>query len=228
MRSPYLPLSWLGSGQDPLVLQTTANFRATIRRRGRQIEARGNLALRRVNTADPAMLQTFYDLEHSGWKGKEGTAIACGKDTRQFYDEIARHGERFGYLSLSFLDFNGQTIAAQFGVTYAGRYFMPKLAFDENYRQYGPGHLLIHAIMRDCVEHGISEYDFTGPWAEYKAKWTLATRAHSNLTIFRKGLLGSFLHGAKFKVEPGVKKMVRPLRRGAASNGRRSMRRPPD
>jgi len=210
MRSPYLPLSWIGSGQDPLLLQTTSGFRANIRRKGRQIQGRGDLVMRRVNTADANWLQTFYDLERSGWKGREGTAIACSEETRQFYDEIARNGERFGYLSLSFLEFNGHTIAAQFGITHGGRYFMPKLAFDENYRQYGPGHLLIHAIMRDCVARGLSEYDFTGPWAEYKAKWTSTTRVHSTLTIFRQGFPGWVLHAAKFKVEAGVRNMLRP------------------
>jgi CelD/BcsL family acetyltransferase involved in cellulose biosynthesis len=121
-------------------------------------------------------------------------------------------------LRLVFLDFDGHTIAAQFGITQGGRYFMPKLAFDENYRQYGPGHLLIHAIMRDCAENGLAEYDFTGPWAEYKAKWTSSSRVHSTVTIFRKGFQGWSLHAAKFKMEAGVKDMLRPL--VARRNGR--------
>lgn len=218
MRSPYLPLTWQGSAKDPLQYQATANFRANVRRKGRQIKERGNLEVRWVKAADPAALEAFYDLERSGWKGREGTAIACREDTRQFYDEIARNGERFGYLRLVFLDFNGHAIAAQFGVTQGGRYFMPKLAFDENYRQYGPGHLLIHAIMRDCAESGLAEYDFTGPWAEYKAKWTSSNRVHSTVTIFRKGFQGWSLHAAKFKMEAGVKDMLRPL--VARRNGR--------
>jgi CelD/BcsL family acetyltransferase involved in cellulose biosynthesis len=220
MRSPYLPLNLQGLGKDPLLYQTTAGFRAIVRRKGRQIKGQGELVLRRLNSADPVSLQTFYDLERSGWKGREGTAIACSADTRQFYDEIARHGARFGYLSLSFLEFNGHTIAAQFGITHGGRYFMPKLAFDENYRPYGPGHLLIHAIMLDCVEHGLSEYDFTGPWAEYKAKWTSSTRLHSTLTIFRKGFVGQSLHSAKFRFEAGAKDMLRPLFSAAKKNGK--------
>ncbi|HLK63966.1 MAG TPA: GNAT family N-acetyltransferase [Bryobacteraceae bacterium] len=211
MRSQYLPLSWPGEDQDPLLYQSTANFRANVRRKERQVKASGILTLRCVDKADPVALQTFYDLESSGWKGRQGTAIVCENETRQFYDEIARQGERFGYLRLYFLDLDGHTIAAQFGIEHGGRYFMPKLAFDENFRKYGPGHLLIHAIMRNCVERGLTEYDFTGPSAEYKAKWASSTRLHSTLTIFRKGFLGSSLHAAKFKVEAGVKDMLRPL-----------------
>ena len=220
MRSPYLSLSLDSPERDPLLYQANSGFRANVRRKERQIRGLGTLALRCVTNADPAALETFYDLERSGWKGREGTAIACTAETRQFYDEIARQAERFGYLRLYFLDFNGRPIAAQFGIRHDGRYFMPKLAFDESYRKFGPGHLLIHAILRDCAEHGLSEYDFTGPWAEYKAKWTSSSRAHFTLTIFRKGLLGSSLHAAKFKVEAGVRDALRPLVRRSAPHQR--------
>jgi CelD/BcsL family acetyltransferase involved in cellulose biosynthesis len=172
------------------------------------LKAQGNVFLRRVTTADPQMLQKFYDLERSGWKGEEGTAIACSEQTRQFYDEIALNGERFGYLSLFFLEFDGHPVAAQFGLTHARRYFMPKIGIDENHRKCGPGHLLTHAIMRDCVEKGIYEYDFTGPWAEYKAKWTSTNRAHSTLCIFRNSVNGRLLHSL-FKMEANARKTLR-------------------
>ena len=208
--SPYVPLYGLGDGPDPWLLRTSANFRSNVRRKGRQLRSRGQLTLRRSDQADPALLQTFYDLESLGWKGKQETAIACHKSTRQFYDEIALNGERYGYLTLYFLEFDGHPVAAQFGITYGGRYFMPKLAINEEYRPYGPGHLLINEILRDCVSRGILEYDFTGPWAEYKAKWTSANRAHSNFWIFRKGAAGQLLHAMKFKVEAGLKETLRP------------------
>ena len=209
MCCPYIPLAGL-TDRDSLLLRTSANFRSNVRRKSRQLKARGELAPRLVTDASPEALQSFYDLERSGWKGKKGTAIDCHERTRRFYDEIAINAERFGYLSLWFLDFNGRPIAAQFGVTYAGRYFMPKLAFDEEFRQYGPGHLLIYEILRACVERGISEYDFTGPWAEYKAKWTSAGRPHSTFWIFRRSAWGRTLYTMKFKVEAGLKQTLRP------------------
>jgi CelD/BcsL family acetyltransferase involved in cellulose biosynthesis len=207
MQSPYLPLA-LGENKDPLVLQSSANFRSIVRRKERQLKAQGHVLFRRVTTADPNMLQKFYDLERSGWKGEEGTAIACSEETRQFYNEVALQGERFGYLSLFFLEFDGHPVAAHFGLTHAGRYFMPKIGIDENYRKCGPGHLLIYEIMRNCVENGISEYDFTGPAAEYKAKWTSTNRAHFTLRIFNTSLRGRLLHSL-FKMETNARKTAR-------------------
>ncbi|HEY2381247.1 MAG TPA: GNAT family N-acetyltransferase [Terriglobia bacterium] len=208
MRSPYLPLTGLGETKDPLVLQSSANFRSIVRRRERQLKSQGTVLLRRVTKADPQMLQRFYDLERSGWKGEEGTAIACSEQTRQFYDEIAANGERFGYLSLFFLEFDGHPVAGQFGLAHAGRYFMPKIGIDENYSKCGPGHLLIHEIMRNCAENGIREYDFTGPWAEYKAKWTSINRSHFTVRIFNRSLRGRALH-VLFRMESNARKLAR-------------------
>src|SRR5439155_14728443 len=118
-----VPLSGIALGKDPLFLQNSANLRSSIRRKNLQLKSQGELVLRRLPAADPNALRAFYDLEGGGWKGREGTAIQCDPRTRQFYDEIARCGERFDYLSLYFLEFNGQPIAGQFGLTYKGRYF---------------------------------------------------------------------------------------------------------
>jgi hypothetical protein len=43
----------------------------------------------------PAQLDRFYDIEASGWKKREGTAVTCGRDTLQFYNEVARGLSRF-------------------------------------------------------------------------------------------------------------------------------------
>ena len=94
---------------------------------------------------------------------------------------------------------------------------MPKLGIDENYRKCGPGHLLIYEIMRDCVQNGISEYDFTGPWAEYKAKWTSTNRPHFTQRIFHKSLRGRLLHRL-FKMEANARKTVRRLLRSSKAD----------
>src|SRR5262249_27859205 len=46
MRSPYLPLTDLDETKDPLVLQSSANFRSIVRRKERQLKAQGNVLLR--------------------------------------------------------------------------------------------------------------------------------------------------------------------------------------
>ena len=208
MRSPYIPLSNLPRDKEPWLSSDSANFRDSMRKRTRKLNARGPLHLQRIETADPHFLQLFYDLEAAGWKGKAGTAIACHRDTRVFYDEIARNADQFKYLSLYFLEVNDQTIAAQFGLSHRGRYFTLKVAVNENYREFGPGHLLINAELRDCLRLGLAEYDFASPWEAYKGEWASNVRPHFCFWVFREGPYGRLLHGINIRLRAHVRRML--------------------
>jgi CelD/BcsL family acetyltransferase involved in cellulose biosynthesis len=208
MHSPYLPLHQLASDREPWCSSSSAKFRERMRKRTRRLSDRGPLRLQRVETADPRFTQLFYDLEKAGWKGREGTAIACHQNTRAFYDEIAQNAERFKYLALYFLEANGDMVGAQFGLSHRGRYFVLKPAINENYREFGPGHLVINAVVRDCVSRGITEYDFTGPQEEYKATWTPHARPHFTLWVFRAGPYGRLLHATHIQLRARVKSIL--------------------
>ncbi len=216
LRSPYIPLADLPRDREPWRSNSSANFRSAMGRGIRKANARGALRLQRIEAADPRFLQRFYDLEKAGWKGHMGSAIACNRETGQFYDEIAQNADRLHYLSLYFLELEGQTVAAHFGLTHRGRYFMLKLAMDERYKDCAPGHLMINAVVADCVRRGLDEFDFTGPWAEYKAKWTADVRPHSRVWVFHRSAYGRLLHA----VNVGLRGRVRLRARVRALLGR--------
>jgi CelD/BcsL family acetyltransferase involved in cellulose biosynthesis len=203
IRSPFVPLSGLGAtGAVP----KRSHFRQNLRRTTRRAEALGPLRLSRFDCADPVALERFFDLEKSGWKGKSGTAIACGASTRRFYTEIAHAAERLGYLSLYLLEFGQTLVAGQFGLTYKGRYCVPKIGYDESYAGYGPGHIMVNAVLRDCVQRGLHEFDFLGPKMDWKSEWASEERAHSHCYVFRAGLYGQALYTAKLRVMATLRK----------------------
>ena len=72
--SPYVPVP-----TDPELLKqlpVNARLRRQLRQIRREIAEKSlSLKLHRVETADPKALNRFYELEASGWKGKERTAI---------------------------------------------------------------------------------------------------------------------------------------------------------
>jgi len=199
-RSPYIPLSAFRGDEDPWRSNSSANFRSSMRKRIRRLGARGPLRLRRIETADPHFIQQFYDFEKMGWKGDVGSAIACNQSTRTFYDEIAENAARFNYLSLYFLEVNDQMVAANFGLSYRGRFFSLKLVMNEEYREFGPGHLMINAGVQDCVERGFTHYDFTGPREEYESTWTSHVRPHSEVLVFRDGPYGRLLRAVNVRL----------------------------
>ncbi|WP_373049162.1 GNAT family N-acetyltransferase [Vulgatibacter sp.] len=206
MRTPFVPLPGRnGDFEAMLGAATTSKFRANVRRRRRKLEEKGAVTFERITHADAAALQAFYDLEAAGWKGEKGTAIGCEGATRSFYDRIAAWAEREGCLSLYALRLEGVPVAMHYGLTWGGRYFLPKPAFDESHGACSPGQLLLHDVLRDCVERGLVEFDFLGPWMDWKADWTEHVRPHHWCYVFRRGPVGLALHAAKFRIADWVR-----------------------
>ena len=208
MSSPYITLAGRG-GEDWWLQQTDSKFRGNLRRRMRKLTAEDPVTLTRIETADPEALQRFYDLEQRGWKGRAGSAIADDAEVRMFYDLAAATAAQQGYFSLYFLEWKGRVLAGHFGLTYKGVYMVPKLAYDEDFQQYAPGHVMIYEVVGDCVRRGLREFDFLGHAVSWKKEWTQEQRTLSYRYIFRQGLLGRALHTVKFKIKPALAAIFR-------------------
>lgn len=191
------------------------SFRSTLRRRRRQLEALGKVTVRHCDSADAQALEQFYELERSGWKGQQGTAIACDPRTRRFYDAIARAAARDGHLALDFLELDARPIAAHFALNFQGRYLLAKAGYDEAYQRCGPGHLLVNEILSQSQSRGLREFDFVGPAAWDETRWASARRNHLRVFIFAKGWYGSLLHALRITARDIMKSK---LRRGAGKN----------
>jgi CelD/BcsL family acetyltransferase involved in cellulose biosynthesis len=196
------------SAQPPWLAGTRPKFRSHLRRAKRQLEEQGTLELKHYSSADPEALEKFYALEASGWKGAGGTAIKCDPATRQFYNTVAQAAARDGYLSLDFLELNGKPIAGHFGFNLRGRYFLAKAGYDEAFRRFGPGQLLINEILSQTPERGLREFDFVGPATWDESRWASARRTNYRVFIFRKNLYGAFLHAIRISARDSVRKLL--------------------
>jgi len=196
------------SAQPPWLAGTRPKFRSHLRRAKRQLEEQGTLELKHYGEADPPALKKFYDLEASGWKGAEGTAIQCDPRTRQFYDSVAQAAARDGYLSLDFLELNGKPIAGHFGFNLRGRYFLAKAGYDESFRRHGPGQLLVNEILGQTPQRGLREFDFVGPATWDESRWASARRTNYRVFIFRKSLYGALLHAVRISARDAVRKLM--------------------
>jgi CelD/BcsL family acetyltransferase involved in cellulose biosynthesis len=172
-------------------------LRSKVRQRETKLSALGTVRLLRTEKDGNSELQRFYEMEASGWKGKGKSAIISDPRSRQFFDEVTREAERLGYLCLYTLELDGKPIAAHIGFTYRGRYWAAKSTYDESYRDYAPGHLIVKAILQDCSERGISEY-VMGIREDWKMEWTQDVRKRKYQCIFSKTLWGSALYAIRF------------------------------
>jgi CelD/BcsL family acetyltransferase involved in cellulose biosynthesis len=200
--SPYIPVP----KNQELLKQMPPNpkLRSQLRQSRHRLSRRGELRLLRVAIADRNVLDRFYSLEASGWKGQQRSAILSDPRTRQFYDEIAESAARFGYFSLYMLESKGDLLAGHFAFTNRGCCYSPKVAYNENFSQFAPGHLIVSEILEDCSARGIQVFDITGPNDAWKMKWTNHTRPFDRYFVFRRTLLGRLAHVMRFRLRPSV------------------------
>jgi len=208
IQSPYYVMPQAAEMPEWWLAPLSANFRSQVRRKSRKLAESGHIAVDRSFSADSPALARFFELEASGWKGQHGTAIAKDPRTLQFYSEIAGDAARFGYLALYLLRKDGAPIAGQFGLSYRGRYYMPKTTYDESLGEYAPGHILVKEILADCARLGLREFDFLGPNDEWKLRWTAHTRPHSSLFVFRKTLYARAVHRFRFHLVPAMRRLL--------------------
>jgi CelD/BcsL family acetyltransferase involved in cellulose biosynthesis len=203
--SPYVPVP-----SDPELLKQmplNSRLRRELRQVRRQLSEQGPFKFYRVDMADRDALERFYRLEASGWKGQEGSAIVCDQKNREFFDEIVESAARFGYLSLYMLELKGELMAAHLGFTLRGCYYSAIVAYDERFREYSPGHLIISEIVRDCAARGLRGYDPTGQNQEWKMKWTNEVRPMCHYFVFR-GILGNLAYQAESRVRPAIANLL--------------------
>jgi CelD/BcsL family acetyltransferase involved in cellulose biosynthesis len=211
------PFARLQPGAPCVKFGRTSHFRSNLRRRLRKATVQGELRLTRLEHFSESALQTFLALEKSGWKGRAGTAIASSQDSLRFYQEITPEVARHGYLSMYFLELAGRPIAAHFGITSQGRYYIPKVAYDESRSELSPGHLLIDQVMADLPSRGIHLFDFVGPRMPWKEEWTNEHRQHWSLYIYRRIARGRLLHFARFVLRKAARDVLRHRRTAGPS-----------
>lgn len=209
---PHIAINgWNGGWDWYLSTRPSGNFRHMVRRCKRNAERKGDLQVQIFDTADEKALATFYEVESSGWKGESNTAIQCHSHLREFYREAAVHAANQGYFRLYILELNGQAIAAGYGFELGGIFYFAKTGYDIRFKEFAPGHLLLNAMLKDCAERGLRDFDFLGEWMSWKAFWTDTAVSNSDLFIFRNRFFPRLAELLHFRVRPGLANAYRAL-----------------
>jgi len=118
--------------------------RKEIRRLQKRLQDIGEL--QRSILADAADLERWCDeflrLEKAGWKGAEGTAMACTAEDAAFFRDSAAAAFANGRLMFLRLDLDGRPIAMLVNFRMGEGGFSFKIAFDEAMSRFSPGVLI--------------------------------------------------------------------------------------
>ncbi|QDV86093.1 GNAT family N-acetyltransferase [Planctomycetes bacterium TBK1r] len=126
-----------------------------------KLQGKGDVAFQHSGGANDLhqWAHQFVDLEASGWKGREGTALACQSQSLAFFLEMVdRFGQqdsiRFGRLTL-----DGASIAMLVDLRSGGHVSGYKTTYDERFAEFSPGFLLELQNVRWLHESGCTVCD---------------------------------------------------------------------
>lgn len=121
-----------------------AKKRKEIRRLERRLEEIGKVSFARLGPPDDvaSWIEKFLALELSGWKGKEGSALASNPDTAELFRTALGTAHDLGKLDFMRLDLDGEPIAMLVNFLAAPGAFGFKTTYDEHYSRYSPGVIL--------------------------------------------------------------------------------------
>jgi hypothetical protein len=154
------------------------------------------------------MIETIYEVEASGWKGARGSAIACDRAAKRFYDRLIRDFSIRGLIRLFILRIDAEIIAFELNTLYKGVLTGLKGGFRESYSKVSPGQLLRYRFLQAAFSNPeILCYDMLGPANETKLRWATGAEPLLTLRAFRHSAMG-WLCRARLVTAPRWKEAV--------------------
>lgn len=100
-----------------------------------------------------AAVDRYAVLESTGWKGREGTALAPGSAQTAFYGDVLGRFAASGEAQAHELWAGGLHLASRLSVNAGGVIVMLKTTFDECHAAVSPGHILLARTIEHLFQH---------------------------------------------------------------------------
>ncbi len=175
----------------------------------------GQFELRTEFTASEAtsLVREGFEVEDRSWKGAAGSSVLRSPGMLEFFTRSALAAVDAGCLELAFLRHAGQPIAFAYGWRAKETHFLPKVGYDENYKQFGPGQLLVMRWLEALFAAGEPQtLDFWGELAPWTESWSNDSYAVGRIVAAGPSPLGRSLVYAYENWRPRLKKLRDYLR----------------
>jgi peptidoglycan/xylan/chitin deacetylase (PgdA/CDA1 family)/CelD/BcsL family acetyltransferase involved in cellulose biosynthesis len=178
----FLPSTW-----DSYLASLKPRFRTKVRSVLRDMEARPEVKFGFCDNVDQLarLLPTLFDLHTRRWRldGKPG--VFGWNRKRDFYFEVSPLLLRRNWLRFSWLEWNGQVLACQYGFEYEGSYLHLQEGYEPASEHLNVGIALRAWTLRGFIQKGVREYDFLAGVGRHKSDWGASTKLSKQIVIAR-------------------------------------------
>jgi peptidoglycan/xylan/chitin deacetylase (PgdA/CDA1 family)/CelD/BcsL family acetyltransferase involved in cellulose biosynthesis len=179
-----LPETW-----DAYLAMLKPRFRTKVRSVLRNLEAREEIRFGFCQTSREVeeLLPVLYDLHARRWQAEHKPGVFGDPRKRRFYTALSALLLERGWLRFSWLEFNGQVLACQYGFAYKGVYFQLQEGYEPDSEHWNVGVGLRAWSMRQLLAEGIREYDFMAGTGRHKSDWGSAVKQSKRILLARPG-----------------------------------------
>lgn len=176
--TPYVDLTM---DREAMLASLSKKRRQNLRRSRKQLEALGEVRFELVDSAHRAPqsseVEALLQLEARSWKGGIGTAMISTKRSESLFRSIIAWGGRERILSLNQLYVDEELLAASFALRIGQTLYGMKTAYDERFKRYGPGILLLNEEILGSIDRGIRRVDLLGRDDHHKTDYATGKRS---------------------------------------------------
>jgi hypothetical protein len=138
----------------------------------------------------PEAVADFGRLESSGWKGREGTAVAVDNEQGRFYSILLERFAKRGEAKVYRYWFGDRLVATQLCIEAAGTAAMLKTTYDEKFKSFAPGILMRTAMFEQMfATPGLRRIEFLGKVLEWHEDWCSDVRRLFHVNYLPRPLL---------------------------------------
>jgi hypothetical protein len=208
---PFIRLA--GHTWESYLASLGSAHRANVRRRSRAVtrafDVRFELVAGDADRLDVlSALAVFHDRR---WSGDRRSTTFATPDLHAFHQDATRRALDAGYLRLYGLRLDGQLAGAMYGVSYERRFYFYQHGFDQQYRPYSLGLILMVLTIRAAIDEGALEFDLLYGVEAYKRLWTSDTRPLGRLDLFPSRVGGRW-HRRRVEAESVLRALAQRMR----------------
>ena len=186
------------SSRDAAFAGLSSHVRRNLARQRRRLEELGEVRMERFAGAAAAggALQSFFELEASGWKGVAGSAIRMHPRIADFYRSLVHEFEQLPRVVIHLLAVQGRHVAGSFCVELDDTLYVLKIAYEEQLRAAAPGNCLLEQMLGDAAQcDGVRRVSLvtSPPWAK---RWGVYEDELQRALVLPGGLSGLLLLSA--------------------------------
>jgi CelD/BcsL family acetyltransferase involved in cellulose biosynthesis/peptidoglycan/xylan/chitin deacetylase (PgdA/CDA1 family) len=187
-------------------------FRTKLRSVLRNLESRPEARFGFCDSAGQLdrLLPALFSLHERRWQQEGKPGVFRGPAKQDFYRTLSPVLLDRGWLRFSWLEWNGQILACQYGFALDGVYSQLQEGYEPDAEHWNVGAGLRAWSIREYIREGLKEYDFLGGMGRHKADWG-AQAKHSRRLVLAAPSPGNalFVNGPMW--EKAAREAVRAL-----------------